>query len=212
MTGHPGDLLSAWLDGELTPAEAAAVAVHLEGCPACAAERDEVATARSAVRSLPTITAPPGVLRPLPALHVGDLISARLDGEVEAHLLPGIEAHVSACPACTAEHEEVAWARAALRGLPPVDPPADVLRLAPAWAPPRPAHAPTRRMRPRQLIAASAAVAAAGAGVLGLVGRSTPGTPQPSVASLVAQHSTSSPGPDPVSGLAPVAVPVSFSR
>ena len=121
MTGHPGDLISAWLDGELAPSEAATIAAHLEACPACAAERDEVDSARVAVRGLPLLMPPLGVLRPLPAMHVGDLISARLDGEVEADLLPGLDAHVAACPACTAEHEEVAWARAALRGLPSVD-------------------------------------------------------------------------------------------
>lgn len=213
MSVHPGDLLSAWLDGELPPADAAAVAAHVEVCPACAAERDEVDGARAALRGLPLLLPPPGVLRPLPALHVGDLISARLDGEVEADLLPGIDAHVAACPACTAEHEEVAWARSALRALPSIEPPDGVLRLAPAWPPPRLATPPSRRLRTRQLVAASAAVAAAGAGVLGLIGRSTPAPAnQPSVASFVAQHSTSSPGPDPVSGLAPVAVPVSFSR
>lgn len=213
MSAHPGDLLSAWLDGELDEPEATAVAAHVEGCPACAAERDEVNVARIAVRGLPRLAAPAGVLRPLPALHVGDLISARLDGELEADRLPGIEAHIAACPACTAEHEEVAWARGALRGLPPVDPPSHVLRLPPAWLPPQVAHPAVRSLRPRQLVAASAAVLAAGAGVLGLVGRSTPATTnQPSVASFVAQHSTSSPGPDAVSGLAPVAVPVSFTR
>ena len=223
---HPGDLLSAWLDGELAPAEAADVAAHLEGCPACAGERDEVEASRVMLRGLPRLEVPPGVLRPLPAVHVGDLISARLDDEVDADLLPGIAAHLAACPACTAEHDEVAWARSALRRLPPVEPPDDVLRLAPVWPPP-PAGVgsapssgmgalrrhPGRRLGPRQVVAASAAVAAAGFGVLGLVGRSTPAdTSRPAVASFVADHSTSSPGPDAVSGLAPVAVPVSFTR
>jgi anti-sigma factor RsiW len=211
---HPGDLLSAWLDGELAPKEAAVVAAHLDGCPACAAERDEVDAARAAVRGLPALDAPPGVLRALPAVHLSDLLSARLDDEVDLDLVPGIDAHLAVCPACTAEHEEVAWARTVVRGLPPLDPPEDVLRLAPAWPPPvvrlRP---PARRIGPRQVVAASAAVAAAGFGVLGLVGRSTPAdTSRPTVASFVADHSTSSPGPDAVSGLAPVAVPVSFTR
>lgn len=34
----PGERLSAWLDGELEPGEASAVASHVAGCPACAAE------------------------------------------------------------------------------------------------------------------------------------------------------------------------------
>jgi anti-sigma factor RsiW len=214
VTAHPGDLLSAWLDLELAPPEAAAVAAHVEACPACAAERDEIDASRRALRGLPALEAPPGVLRPLPAVHVGDLLSARLDGEVEADLLPGIEAHLAACPACTAEHDEVSSARLAVRGLPPVDPPEEALRpILVAWPPPSAGHPPPRGLRPRQLVAASAAVAAAGFGVLGLVNRSAPAdTSRPAVASFVAQHSTSSPGPDAVTGLAPVAVPVSFTR
>ena len=211
MSAHPGDLLSAWLDGELDPAQAAAIAAHLEGCPACAAERAEVDAARAAVRGLAPVEPPAGVLRPLPAVHLGDTLSARLDGEVDSDLVPGIDAHLAACPACTAERDEVAWARAALRGLPPVEPPGDVLHLSPSWPPP--AVPAVRRLRPRQVVAAATAVAAASFGVLGLVGRPAPTDPsRPAVASFVAQHSTSSPGPDAVSGLAPVAVPVSFTR
>ena len=215
-TGHPGDLLSAWLDGELTPGEARDVAAHVDGCSACGAERDQVEASRAAVRGLPSLAAPAGVLRATPAVHVGDLISACLDGEIASDLRPGIEAHLAACPACAAEHDEVAWARMSLRALPLIDPPTDVLRPAWAWPAPvatgRPAPA---RMRPRsrQLLAATAAVAAAGIGVLGLVGREGPADPsRPAVASFVSQHSTSSPGPDAVSGLAPAAMPISFTR
>jgi len=214
MSPHPGDLLSAWLDGELTPAEAGAVAAHLGGCPACAAERDEVEGARTVLRALPTLEAPAGVLLARPAVHVGDLISARLDGEVDADLAPGIDAHLAACPACAAERDEVDWSRLAVRSLPPVDPPPGALRpAAPGPAFPTRRPVPASRLRPRQLVAAAAAVAAAGIGVLGLLDRSDPAdTSRPAVASFVAQHSTSSPGPDAVSGLAPAAVPVSFTR
>lgn len=212
---HPGDLLSAWLDGELTPSEARDVAAHVEGCTACGSERDQVEASRLAVRGLPLLEAPAGVLRATPSVHVGDLISACLDGEVALDLRPGIEAHLAACPACAAEHDEVAWARTWLRALPLIDPPADV--LLPAWAWPAPTAsrpAPTQmRPRTRQLLAATAAVAAAGVGVLGLVGREGPADPsRPAVASFVSQHSTSSPGPDAVSGLAPAAMPISFTR
>ncbi len=212
---HPGDLLSAWIDGEVTPIEAAGVVAHLADCIACAAERDRVDAARGALRALPTLDAPAGVLRAAPAVHVGDMISARLDDEMAVDLLPGVDAHLAACPACAAEHDEVAWARTALRALPPLDPPAEVLRPAGAWPAP-PASRPVRharRPRTRQLVAATAAVAAASVGVLGLVGRPGPtDTTRPAVASFVAQHSTSSPGPDAVSGLAPAALPISFSR
>ena len=211
MSSHPGDLLSAWLDGELEAIQAMTVATHLEACAACAAEREEVEAGRAALRGLPSLQPPPGVLWPSPAVHVGDVLSARLDVEVEEELRPGIDAHLAACPACAAEHDEVAWARAAVRGLPPLEPPGGVLR--PMRTRPAPPPRAPSSLRPRQLLAAAAAVAAAGAGMLGLVGRSAPAdTTRPSVASFVSQHSTSSPGPDAVSGLAPAALPVSFSR
>jgi len=35
MSAHPGDLLSAYLDGELTAREADGVRAHLETCPEC---------------------------------------------------------------------------------------------------------------------------------------------------------------------------------
>ena len=213
MSSHPGDLLSAWLDGELEPSEATAVATHLDACSACAAERDEVEAGRAAVRRLPSLDPPPGALSASPAVHIGDVLSARLDDEVDDDLVIGIDAHLAACPACAAEHEEVSWARTAVRALPRIEPPAEALR--PMWGRPgAPTHRPSRSgVRPRQLLAAAAAVAAAGAGMLGLVGRAAPADPtRPSVASLVSQHSTSSPGPDAVSGLAPAALPVSFSR
>lgn len=213
MSPHPGDLLSAWLDGELAPPEAAAVAAHVDACAACTGERDAVAAARSALRGLPLLAAPPGVLRAIPAVHVGDLISARLDGEVDTDLVPGIDAHLAACPACAAECDEVGWARESVRGLPLLDPPLGVLRPGAAWPAPTRFKPPPARVRPRQVAAAAVAMAAAGVGVFGLVGRSAPADhSRPAVASFVSQHSTSSPGPDAVSGLAPVAVPVSFTR
>lgn len=59
---HPGDLLSAFLDGELDAAGRGAVAEHLAGCAPCRAEADDVAAARTAVRGLPMLQPPPGLL------------------------------------------------------------------------------------------------------------------------------------------------------
>jgi anti-sigma factor RsiW len=59
---HPGDLLSAWLDGETTPDEAFAVETHLAGCAACRTELDDLHRARSAVRSLPWLELPDDVV------------------------------------------------------------------------------------------------------------------------------------------------------
>lgn len=70
----PDDRLSAYLDGELDPAERAAVDGYLEASPEWRAELDQVAYARDALRRLPTHEAPPafweGVLAP-------DLVTAR---------------------------------------------------------------------------------------------------------------------------------------
>lgn len=60
---HLGDELSALLDGELAPDEAAAAQAHLRECAFCTSELAAFDRARSAVRSLPMVD-PPGALRP----------------------------------------------------------------------------------------------------------------------------------------------------
>jgi len=69
MDGHAGDLLSALLDGELSPADAAAVRAHIDSCPACRAELDAAHAARRWVRDLPPVDPPFGLyermLRPV---------------------------------------------------------------------------------------------------------------------------------------------------
>ena len=56
---HPDELLSAYLDGETTPAESAGIGRHLAGCHRCRRQLDELNLARSALRSLPTLELPP---------------------------------------------------------------------------------------------------------------------------------------------------------
>jgi hypothetical protein len=63
---HPGDLLSAWLDGEVDEASAAGVAAHVAACEACAAELDALRSARAALRSLPVVDPPLGFFERLP--------------------------------------------------------------------------------------------------------------------------------------------------
>jgi anti-sigma factor RsiW len=59
---HPGELISAYLDGELTRAEVDQLFVHVSGCGKCAAELEDVQSVRSAVRSLPMLELPPGLV------------------------------------------------------------------------------------------------------------------------------------------------------
>jgi hypothetical protein len=125
---------------------------------------------------------------------------------------------------CGAESIAVTQARSWLRGLPPVEPPADFyVRLFAAGA--GEAHdageAPgargaavtslvvARRSRVRAGVAAMAACAAATVVVLGLASpHESPTTPP--VTRFIEAHATAVGGGDPVSQLAPAVVPVAF--
>jgi anti-sigma factor RsiW len=55
---HLGELLSAYLDGELLDHERGTVAGHLQACGRCRDELNDLAAARAAVRSLPLLELP----------------------------------------------------------------------------------------------------------------------------------------------------------
>lgn len=55
---HVGELLSGYLDGELTADEEQTVLDHLDECTICRHELVEVETARAALRSLPVVEPP----------------------------------------------------------------------------------------------------------------------------------------------------------
>jgi anti-sigma factor RsiW len=59
---HAGDLISAYLDGELSRAEIEQLQAHLSSCGRCAAEIQEMQLVRSAVRSLPMLELPAGLV------------------------------------------------------------------------------------------------------------------------------------------------------
>ena len=59
---HPSELLSAYLDGEVTEREREIVTGHIGGCEACQGELADLHIARSALRSLPILDLPPGIL------------------------------------------------------------------------------------------------------------------------------------------------------
>ena len=68
MNAHPGDLLSAYLDGELAPGEQQGVRAHLDECAECRRELQYISEARTFVRDLPPVDPPFGfferMLRP----------------------------------------------------------------------------------------------------------------------------------------------------
>lgn len=64
MSHLPVDVLNDFVDGEMAPAQAAAVQAHLASCAACRAEVQALRSVIARVRALPRSVAPPRDLRP----------------------------------------------------------------------------------------------------------------------------------------------------
>ncbi len=100
-------------------------------------------------------------------IHLGELLSAHLDGELslgEARLVAG---HLEVCGACRAEFDDLAAARAAVRTLPALELPEAVVAAVP----------PTERRQSRpapQWAAIAAAVLALAIGSATLLGEAPP--------------------------------------
>ncbi len=145
--------------------------------------------------------------------HLGDALSALLDGELSMAQQETARAHLAACPECTEELAAVGQARSWVRGLPQVDPPFGFYerillnRPLPGTVP----FGARPGLRRRAGIAALGAAAAA-VTVLG-VGSPAARPVNPSMPQLVEAHATSaSVGADLLSKLAPVGAPLSFGR
>lgn len=61
MSAHPGDQLSAFLDGELDPSLAADVRRHVASCPGCREELGRLSDARRLLRGMAPVEPPPGL-------------------------------------------------------------------------------------------------------------------------------------------------------
>jgi predicted anti-sigma-YlaC factor YlaD len=131
--------------------------------------------------------------------HLDDALSAYLDDELAPAARREAEGHLAGCAECREELDDVAAARQAIR-------------ILPVHAAPRPLHGPAAVLpasaasRRRAAWALVAAVAAAIALVL-------PREPEvaPSLPSLADSHAArASIGGDPLTQLAPIAVPVRF--
>lgn len=146
-----------------------------------------------------------------PEPHLGDLLSALLDGELPAPLAEASRQHLSGCPACARELALVDAARSRVRALPAVDPPPGFPDRHLGRAGHREPTVGAAAVRHRRVgLAALAAGAAAAAAVLGFSSpREAPA--RPPVSRLVEVHAGVGSG-DPVSQLAPAGVPVSFGR
>jgi anti-sigma factor RsiW len=142
--------------------------------------------------------------------HLGDGLSAYLDDELAPAARREAEAHLAACPTCRAELDEVGAARRAIRIMPVHATPRPLVEadrggvlLPPTVTTDKLRRAPSRR---RALWAVVAAVAAAVAFLL-------PRDPEvaPSLPSLADSHAArASITGDPLTQLAPIAVPVRF--
>lgn len=120
---HLGELLSAYLDGELTARELDRVAKHLAHCERCIAEFRDLQSARVTVRLLPLLELPRelcDVLGLEPA-HLGAQLSAYLDGELSTDDVNRVNAHVSTCAHCAEELRELDAARSAIRSMPTLE-------------------------------------------------------------------------------------------
>jgi anti-sigma factor RsiW len=142
--------------------------------------------------------------------HLGDALSALLDGELAVAAADQAQAHLAACPVCADEFVAVSQARTWVRALPPVEPPFGFYERM-LLDRRQPAFASRTTLRRRAGLAALGAAAAA-VTVLG-VGSPAAQPVSPAVPRLVEAHAASaSVGGDLLSKLAPMGVPVSFGR
>ena len=113
-------LLSCYLDGELSVEELSAVVVMLESDVDAIAEFRRLKEARAALRTLPAISMPPTLL---PGAHLGEELSAYLDGELATMEMPAVMEHLASCADCRDELADLDRSRTAVRALPGVEPP-----------------------------------------------------------------------------------------
>lgn len=132
--------------------------------------------------------------------HLGEALSALVDGELDHDEEVAALDHLAACAACAAELEATTTVRNLVRALPPVESrrPLVVVR-------PEPQRRPGR-------VGGVLAAAAASVAILVMSGVQPDAGTGPQVAQLVQVHTTSPVNADPMSQLAPAALPVSFTR
>ncbi len=113
-----GELFSAYLDGQLTPAEVIVVSELLDADEEAIKEFLALRHVRTSLRLLPEFEVPAALL---PDGHLGDRLSAYLDGELVTLEHRRVTKHLVDCSDCRAELQELDGARIAVRSLPGVD-------------------------------------------------------------------------------------------
>lgn len=113
-------LLSCYLDGALSPTELDDVVIALESDLEAIAEFRRLKEVRRTVRMMPTLDLP---LYLLPGVHIGEELSAFLDGELTTAEVPIVTAHLHTCQECRFELADLDRSRTAIRALPGIEPP-----------------------------------------------------------------------------------------
>jgi anti-sigma factor RsiW len=88
------DLLDAWIDGDLEPAEAGVLEAHVERCTACEAERRLAEEIRATLRGLPELELPDRVMKVVraeTAPTIGERVRGLLD-TIGARPVPAVAA------------------------------------------------------------------------------------------------------------------------
>ncbi len=160
-----GELLSAYLDGELRAGELEVVVEHLADCLECVAEFHDLKEARAAVRMMPMLQVPD---KALPAAHYGPELSAFLDGELSPQEQAAIVKHLESCTECLLELQDLDASRTAIRSLPGIEP-----------AEPIAARLPVRAQRTslKRLAVAAAGFIAAAVIAVNMISAGPPATP-----------------------------------
>ena len=112
------ELISAFLDGELSAEEAELVVNLLETDREANDEFRGIQQVRRAMRMLPELEIPAWLL---PDGHLGDRLSAYLDGELSTAEQRQVTDHVVHCERCRSELQDLDKARTAVRSLPGMD-------------------------------------------------------------------------------------------
>lgn len=120
VSEHLSMLLSCYLDGALTSDELDEVVVSLESDLAAVAEFRRLQEVRRSVRILPILDVP---LFLMPGEHLGEQLSAYLDGELATIEMPAVSAHLDSCTECRRELAELDRSRTAVRALPGLESP-----------------------------------------------------------------------------------------
>ncbi len=120
VSEHLSMLLSCYIDGALTPDELDEVVIALENDLDAIAEFRRLQEIRRTVRVLPILDIP---LYLLPGEHLGEQLSAYLDGELVTIEMPAVSAHLNTCTDCRRELAELDRSRTAIRALPGLESP-----------------------------------------------------------------------------------------